>query len=575
MTKCRFGTDITGARTRGYSHLLYTEFPDFDAMTAYRDHPVHQAFLAWLNERDCARLPSTTSLTNRPSSCPNSSPTRLKGTSPWPRSVLARASRAPTRSRAARCGSPTPSRSPYPCLPPAWRCCSTSAASPPPAAGPRRLAFLLGGIACLALAFVVIGFTRRMASAGYAYTYASRSLGKGAGFMAGWLYFFGMICFVPMTMSGVGYLAADLLASAPSWWIVFFFIGMALFLVLSAIRIRVTTRVQLYVGIVTIVIILIVDAGHDREGRSHGQAPSAFTFGHSLSGGFSGVFYGIILGVTSYIGFETAADFGEETSNPRRYIPIAVIAATGFVVIFYLWTTYSITIGFGVNNGAKFGADPVALKTTATTFVGPWLGTLVEIGGMLRRSSFAWPARRPLRGRCSRWAARACCRRRSATLTPVQDAGERDARRDRGRHRDGAAGRVPVLRQRVRRAVQQLLLLGHDRHAGDHRRLHVAVRRRHRVLLPHPRLAAVESARPRPGAGDRRGRVRRGPVRFGAPDPDGHTRLDTVAGRWPGWSVGVAILLWLRARRPEAVAQIGSILGEEGGADAAVLDASG
>ena len=30
MTKCRLGTDLTGARTRGYSHLLYTEFPDFD-----------------------------------------------------------------------------------------------------------------------------------------------------------------------------------------------------------------------------------------------------------------------------------------------------------------------------------------------------------------------------------------------------------------------------------------------------------------------------------------------------------------------------------------------------------------
>jgi hypothetical protein len=48
---------------------------------------------------------------------------------------------------------------------------------------------------------------------------------------------------------------------------------------------------------------------------------------------------------------------------------------------------------------------------------------------------------------------------------------------------------------------------------------------------------------------------------------------------WTPWlslvwlAVGVAILLWLRARRPEAVAQIGSILGEEGGADAEVLDA--
>jgi hypothetical protein len=30
-----------------------------------------------------------------------------------------------------------------------------------------------------------------MASAGYAYTYASRSLGKSAGFVAGWLYAFG------------------------------------------------------------------------------------------------------------------------------------------------------------------------------------------------------------------------------------------------------------------------------------------------------------------------------------------------------------------------------------------------
>src|SRR6266581_1366849 len=202
------------------------------------------------------------------------------------------------------------------------------------AGGSTTFAFLLGGIGCLALAFVVIGFTRRMASAWYAYTYASRSLGKEAGFIAGWLYFLGFIVFVPMTMSGVGYLAADLLGVSPDLWILFFFIGMALFLVLSVVRIKFTTRVQL------------------------------------------------VFGVTSYIGFETAADFGEETAHPRRYIPIAVLAATLFAIVLYLWTTYAITIGYGINNGTKMGADPVALKTTATTFVGSWLGTLTEIGGM-------------------------------------------------------------------------------------------------------------------------------------------------------------------------------------------------
>src|SRR5262249_12571876 len=250
------------------------------------------------------------------------------------------------------------------------------------AGGSTPLAFLLGGIACLALAFVVIGFTRRMASAGYAYSYASRSLGKEAGFMAGWLYFFGFICFVPMTMSAVGYLAADLLGVSPDLWILFFFIGMLLFLVLSVVRIKVTTRVQLVIGIATVAVIVLIDLITTAKGGSHGQALGAFSFGHTNSGGFNGVFYGIIFGVTSYIGFETSADFGEETAHPRRYIPIAVLAATLFAIILYLWTTYSITIGYGVTNGAKMGADPVGLKTTATKFVGSWLGTLAEIGGM-------------------------------------------------------------------------------------------------------------------------------------------------------------------------------------------------
>src|SRR3984885_5410546 len=144
------------------------------------------------------------------------------------------------------------------------------------AGGSTPLAFLLGGVACLALAFVVIGFPRRMATAGYAYTYASRSLGKEAGFMAGWLYFFGFICFVPMTMSGVGYLAADLLHLNPKLWILFFFIGMAIFLVLSTIKIRFTTRVQIIVGVVTVAIILIVDVVTTAKGGSNGQALSAF-----------------------------------------------------------------------------------------------------------------------------------------------------------------------------------------------------------------------------------------------------------------------------------------------------------
>src|SRR5476649_2617620 len=56
MTALRFGGDLTGARTRGHSRLLYMEFASPDELTRYQQHPVHQAFQRWLAERECTPL---------------------------------------------------------------------------------------------------------------------------------------------------------------------------------------------------------------------------------------------------------------------------------------------------------------------------------------------------------------------------------------------------------------------------------------------------------------------------------------------------------------------------------------
>jgi amino acid transporter len=442
------------------------------------------------------------------------------------------------------------------------------------AGGSTPLAFLLGGIGCLALAFVVIGFSRRMASAGYAYTYASRSLGKEGGFIAGWLYFFGMICFVPMTMSAVGYLAANLLGINPKWWIAFFFIGMALLVLLSVIRIKVTTRTQLIIGIITVILIVIVALVTIGKGGAHGQALSAFTFQHTVKGGFTGVFYGIIFGVTSYIGFETAADFGEETANPRRNIPIAVIAATGFVVVLYLVATYAMAIGYGVNNGAAWGADPTALKTIADTFVGHWFGTLIEIGGMCAafvvcvacataatRTLFAMGRENVL----PRWFGHTHPRFQTpvnATIAvavvgtgmalligyPLSDStfGQPFS----NYYFWATLGTLAII------VVYVMLCLGGIAFFAKTRNT-----RRWNPLV-HVVVPLV-------------GAVVFGAALYGSvhPAPPGILAWTPyVALVW--LALGVGVVAWLRIRRPDAVARIGSILGEEGGEDAALLDAT-
>jgi hypothetical protein len=56
MGKCRFGTDLTGVRNQGYTHLLYTEFDDVETLERYRAHPAHVRFSDWVLGRGCTVL---------------------------------------------------------------------------------------------------------------------------------------------------------------------------------------------------------------------------------------------------------------------------------------------------------------------------------------------------------------------------------------------------------------------------------------------------------------------------------------------------------------------------------------
>jgi amino acid transporter len=93
------------------------------------------------------------------------------------------------------------------------------------------------------------------------------------------------------------------------------------------------------------------------------------------------VFNGILFAVTLFIGFEAAASIAEETENPRRSIPIAVVGAVALSAALYVFVCYAATIGFGktaLEKGAWFSAAS-PMGTLATTYVGNWLSVVIDL----------------------------------------------------------------------------------------------------------------------------------------------------------------------------------------------------
>jgi amino acid transporter len=246
------------------------------------------------------------------------------------------------------------------------------------------LVYVLGGIVSLCLGSVIIRFTRRMASSGSLYTYISRGINPSAGFIGGWLYSLGFaagISFV-MVISSV-YLSQVFTAHAHIHigWFPLFFVEMALLTLLALVDIRISTRAQLIaaaIGALAILVGMIITLA---KGGADGITAQPLNPSHVSSVG--NLFHGLVFAFGGYIGFEAAASLGEEAKNPLKVIPRAVLCAVLVGIVFYVFVTFAMSVGFGVDGAGKWAQDPTAYDTLVTHYAGKGLAVIVDLAVVL------------------------------------------------------------------------------------------------------------------------------------------------------------------------------------------------
>ncbi len=251
------------------------------------------------------------------------------------------------------------------------------------------LAFLLATIAVGLASFSFIQFSRYFAHSGSVYGFNGMALGPRVGFFSGWALFGTYLAFTGASTAEVGNFAqaffADLRVNID--WLPLALVAGVIIWLFAYGAIALSTRLTLVMeGISVLLIAILTVVILSKVGAGGQLTAEPFNPGnHPLNS----VALAAVFGFLSFAGFEGAATLGEETRNPRRNIPLAILAAVVGTGIFYVAVTYAQTVGFGTSaSGVQaFASSTAPLGALGQRYVGGVMATLIDFGATI--SAFA------------------------------------------------------------------------------------------------------------------------------------------------------------------------------------------
>jgi amino acid transporter len=247
-------------------------------------------------------------------------------------------------------------------------------------AGP--LAFLLALAAMLLVSYAFVVLAADFASAGSVFAFNGRALGYGYGFISAWMLLGVYIAYSSSIYASNANFLESLARSGhvAIAWPVFAVLFWALALVLAYLRISVSTMLIFALEGAAIVLVAIVAIAVLLKGGAGGHGVSAAPF---TPGGIPAatIGLGVIFAFTGFSGFEVSATLGDETSRPRRVIPVSMIAALLVSGSIYVLVSWVETIAYP--SATALAGQSVPLVDIAGRYVTPAMATIINIAALI------------------------------------------------------------------------------------------------------------------------------------------------------------------------------------------------
>ncbi|WP_300765659.1 APC family permease [uncultured Bifidobacterium sp.] len=236
-------------------------------------------------------------------------------------------------------------------------------------------------MATIAMLFTAASYGRMSVlhpTSGSAYTYVGRTIGLRLGFLTGWSVLLDYM-FLPMViwLIGASYLNAQF-PSVPIWaWVLGFII---LTTAINIAGLNVADKIDLALMIFQSLVIILFVALSIRSVATQGGAGALISLKPFVGEGssLSAIVAGGAIAAYSFLGFDAVTTLSEETHDPQRTMPRAIMLIALVGGLIFIVVSYVIQL---VHPGGSF-ADSSSAAYEVATQVGGNLFTAVFIAGL-------------------------------------------------------------------------------------------------------------------------------------------------------------------------------------------------
>ena len=212
--------------------------------------------------------------------------------------------------------------------------------------------YIIAFVLVFMIATTIGQLAKEIPSAGGFSTYVSRSLHPFGGFLTGWVF---ILWFPPAATILVSYFCNAILEPELKsqwgitipWWIATIAILVVAIIIVQR-GIGISTRTLVGLGLLEIAIVIALAITAIFSPGSGGFSAAPLNPGNASSA--QGLYLGVVFSIFAFSGWEAVTPVAEETQDPRRNTPRALLGAVTVLGIFFAITSWLFIVGLGTNN---------------------------------------------------------------------------------------------------------------------------------------------------------------------------------------------------------------------------------